>query len=109
MKLSRIDFQEMLDNINLFQTPEEQTLVDRYRHWTTGEHNEDTGESRAHINFLLELKYQKNGKSWIYKQRYDITNLTADDQESFRMLEMRFFTWVFEELMKNALKFRSVL
>ena len=105
MRLNRIGFQEMLDSINLFQIPKEQTLVDRYKHWTTEEHNEGTGESRVHINLLLELKYQKNGKSWLFKQKYDITNVTPDNQEYFRMLEMRFFTWVFEGLMKDALKF----
>ena len=99
--MTRIQFQEMLDKINMFQTVEEMTLVDRYKHWLTGTGLQNTADQdKAHINFLLELKYNKNDKSIIFKQRHEI--ISEDD---IRLMEERFFNYVFEQLMKMALKF----
>lgn len=99
--MTRIQFQEMLDRINMFQPLEEMTLVDRYKHWLTGTGLQNTADmDKAHLNFLIELKYNKNGKSIIFKQMYEVI---TEGQEA--ILEERFFTYVFEQLMKMALKF----
>lgn len=105
LQLSRIQFQEMLNELNLFRTPEEATLVDRYKHWLTGSHDEESNTNHAQINFLIELKYQKNGKGWIFKERYDISTVGELTPEVLSKLEIRFFSFVVKSLISKSLKF----
>lgn len=96
MRFNKIQFQELINDINLFDM---QVEVLRYKTWTTGSYDKDTDTHTAEVNFLLDIAVpQADHSGIIFKEKFIYTGEGMEQQ-----LEERFFTKVVKDLIKRGL------
>jgi len=99
MKVNRIQFQELINTLNLFGV--EPVSIQRFKHWLTGTAIKDEpSKDKSYINFLLDISTpsRPNSSGIIFKKKYEYSK-EGDEKH----LEERFFTYVVESLIKMAL------